>query len=273
MPYLVGISELAPQERDACLFVVKVLDAVQAEARNPDGRQGDVDVMLTLSGGRTAAFEVTNLSQEDALDLARLLQKVKYRWPVVGDWFWRIEVGSVADLDRLKLCYDEIIQICEAGAEPDPRRIEGGWPTHPNLRWLVRESSSEMTGFPNVPVRNLKRPMTEVVPRVGAGFVDDSLAGFAAGLARAFDTPHIQRHLGKLARTGADERHLFVSLPDTALPASVSSELLFKENVPPDPPVVPDYVTHLWLAPADSPRVLLWSRSEGWRSYPAGSRS
>ena len=112
--------------------------------------------------------------------------------------------------------------------------------------------------------------MTEVVPRVGAGFVDDSLAGFAAGLARAFDKPHIQRHLGKLARTGADERHLFVSLPDTALPASVSSELLFKENVPPDPPAVPDYVTHLWLAPAGSPRVLLVEPRRGLAQLSGG---
>ncbi len=255
------------------MLVVEVLDVEQAEAWDVDGRQNAVDVMLTLRDGRTAAFEVTNLGEEDALTLARLLEKIKYKWPVVGDWFWRIEVGSVADLDRLKLCYDEIIRICETAGEPDPRRIEGGWPTHPNVRWLVRESSSEMIGFPNIPATNLKRPMTEVVPRVGAGFVDESLSGFAAGLAKAFEKPHVQQHFDKLARSGADERHLFIPLHDSALPFSVSSELVFKETLPPDPPVVPDSVTHLWLAPAGSPRVLLWSRAEGWRNYPASLRS
>jgi hypothetical protein len=270
---LIGLSELDPQQRAACLLVVEALDVAQIEAWDVEGRQGDVDVMLTLSDGRTAAFEVTNLGEEDALDLARLLEKIKYKWPVVGDWFWRIEVGSVADLDRLKLCYDEIIRICEAAGEPHPRRIEGGWPTHPVLRWLVRESSSEMTGFPNIAVKNLKRPMTEVVPRVGAGFVEESLSGFAAGLAKAFEKPHIQKRFDKLARAGADERHLFIPLHDSALPFSVSSELMFKETLPPDPPVVPDSVTHLWLAPAGSPRLLLWSRAEGWRNYSASLRS
>ncbi len=260
------------QERAACLLVVQTLDVAQAEAWDVDHRHDAVDVMLNLRDGRTAAVEVTNLGQDDALALARLLEKIKYKWPVVGDWFWRIAVGSVADLDRLKLCYDEIVQICEAAGEPDPRRVEGGWPTHPNLRWLVRESSSEMTGFPNTPAKNLKRPMTEVVPRVGAGFADERLSGFAAGLAKAFEKPHIQEHFDKLARADADERHLFIALHDSALPVSVSSELMFKETLPPDPPVVPDSVTHLWLAPAGSPRVLLWSRADGWRSYSANVR-
>lgn len=250
-----------------------MLDVAQAEAWDVDGRQNAVDVMLTLRDGRLAAFEVTSLGVEDALELARLLEKIKYKWPVVGDWFWRIEVGSVVDLDRLKLCYDEIIRICEAAGESQPCQIEGGWPTHENLRWLVRESSSEMIGFPNIPAKNLKRPMTEVVPRVGAGFVDESLSGFAAGLAKAFEKPHIQQRFDNLASAGTDERHLFIPLHDSALPSSVSSELIFKETLPPDPPVVPDSVTHLWLAPAGSPRVLLWNRAEGWRNYSASLRA
>jgi hypothetical protein len=267
VPHLIGISELDPQKRDACLLVVQVLDAAQAEAFAVDGREGVVDALLTLGDGRTAAFEVTDLGQEDALDLARLLEKIKYRWPVVGEWFWRIEVGSVADLDRLKLCYDAIIRLCEAAGEPDPRRLDGGWSIRPDVRWLVRESSSAMIGFPKVLAENLKRPMTEVVPRVGAGFADGSLAGFAAGLAKAFEKPRIQAHFDKLARSRADERHLFIPLHDTALPAGVFSELMFKETLPPDPPAVPELLTHLWLAPAGSPRVLLWSRAGGWRNY------
>ena len=255
------------------MLVVQLLDVEQAEAWDVDGREDAVDAMLTLHDGRMAAFEVTELGEGDALDLARLLEKIKYRWPVVGDWFWRIEVGSVADLDRLKLCYDDIVHVCEAAGESHPRRIDGGWSTHPGLRWLVRESSSEMIGFPNILAKNLKRPMTEVVPRVGAGFLDESLSGLAAGLAKAFEKPHIQQHFDKLARSGADERHLFVPLHDSALPCSVSSELMFRETLPPDPPAVPASVTHLWLAPAGSRRVLLWSRAEGWRNYPASLRS
>jgi hypothetical protein len=78
-----------------------------------------------------------------------------------------------------------------------------------------------MIGFPNIPAKDLKNPVTEVVTEVGAGFVDDSLSGFAAALAKAFEKPHIQRHFDKLARAGADERHLFIPLHMPARSPSV----------------------------------------------------
>jgi hypothetical protein len=87
-----------------------------------------------------------------------------------------------------------------------------------------------MIGFPNIPAANLKSPMTEVVPQVGAGFVDESLSGFAAGLAKAFEKRHVQRHFDKLARASADEGHLFIPLHNSALPFSVSSETHVQGN-------------------------------------------
>jgi hypothetical protein len=71
----------------------------------------------------------------------------------------------------------------------------------------------------------------------------------------------------KLARADADERHLFVPLHDSALPFSISSELMFGDMLPPDPPPIPEYITHLWLAPAFSSRVLLWCKALGWRNF------
>jgi hypothetical protein len=44
------------------MIAVRTLEATRAEAWDVDGRQGAVDVMLTLNDGRTAAFEVTKLS-------------------------------------------------------------------------------------------------------------------------------------------------------------------------------------------------------------------
>lgn len=268
-PRLIRLDELDRQEKAACLLVVQVLDVAQAEAWDVDGRQGAVDVILTYRDGRSAALEVTNLGEDDAFDLARLLANIGYKWPAVGDWAWRVEVGSADDFTRLKKCYGRIARICEAAGEPYPYRLVGEPSLHPDLHWLVHESSSEMIGFPNIPVANLKSPMTNVVPQVGAGFVDESLSGFAAGLAKAFEKPHIQRHFDKLARASADERHLFIPLHNSALPFSVSSELMFKETLPPDPPEIPDTATHLWLAPDSSRRVLLWTKADGWRNFPA----
>ncbi|GAB7070394.1 hypothetical protein JCM12141A_46830 [Mycolicibacterium hodleri] len=108
-----------PQERAACLLAVDALSAVEAEAWDVDGRQGAVDVMITLGDGRRAAFEVTNLGDENALKLAMKLFKDR-TWPVPGDWFWTIDVGSLDDLKRLKGCYEDIIRFCESVGQPYP---------------------------------------------------------------------------------------------------------------------------------------------------------
>jgi hypothetical protein len=269
-PRLIRLDDLkTAQEKYACLLVAQVLDVAQAEAWDVDGRQGAVDVMLTYRDGRTAALEVTNLGEDDAFDIARPLKEVGYKWPAVADWFWRVEIGAAADLARLEGCYGTIARICEAAGQPHPERLVGEPSLHPDVHWLVHESSSEMVGFPSIAVANLNSPRTEVVPRVGGGFLDESLSGFADGLATAFEKPHIARHFKKLARAVADERHLFIPLHHSALPFSVSSELMFNDALPPDPPEIPDTITHLWLAPDSSGRVPVWTKADGWRNFPA----
>jgi hypothetical protein len=269
-PRLIGIDDMKdPQERAACLLAVRVLDAAEAEAWDVDGRQCAVDAILTLQDGRKAAFEVTNLAGEGALQLAMLLAKDRHKWPLPGDWWWSIEVGSVADLRRLKQCYENIIRICEQAGEPYPYKIASDPSAHEDLQWLVYESPSVMTGYPEQLARNMTDPGAMVVPMGGTGVVDESLSGFAAALNEAFERPHIQEHFEKLARSDADERHLFIPLHGSALPFGISSELVFEDTLPPEPPPVPDSVTHLWLAPGGSLRVLLWSREAGWRNFAA----
>jgi hypothetical protein len=255
------------QEQAACSIAVRVLDAVQAEAWDVDKRQGAVDVMLTLRDGRKAAFEVTNLATEAAIQLAVRLANDNYKWRVVGDWFWSIEVGSPGDLQPLKDRYENIIRICEHAGEPYPCEIAWEPSADPDLQWLA-QSGSVMTGYPERLAGDMTNPHVMVVPLAGGGAVDESLSGFADALRAAFKRPHIQKHFDKLANADADERHLFIPLHDSALPFSVSTELVFEDTLPPEAPPVPDSVTHLWLAPEGSRRVLLWSGAEGWRNFP-----
>jgi hypothetical protein len=74
-------------------------------------------------------------------------------------------------------------------------------------------------------------------------------------------------HFQKLGNANADERHLFIPLHTSALPFRISSVLMFDDALPSDSPPVPRHITHLWLAPEYSRRVLLWSQPEGWRNF------
>ncbi len=261
------LQGLSRQEREACLIAERSLGAV-ATAWDGQHRHGAVDAMLTLRDGRTAAFEVTNLAAKGALHTASLLARDNHKWPLPGKWFWTIEIGSPEDLRRLKKCYQKIILICEAAGVAHPERQLGWSPSaDPDLQWLVQESRSNIRGHPQQHVTHMKNPAALVVPASGGGFIDESMSGFAAELGAAFaKSPHIQSHFEKLARADADERHLFIALHDSALPFSITSGLAFGKALPPEPPPVPDYISHLWLAPAFSRRVLLWSREEGWRN-------
>jgi hypothetical protein len=259
------------QEKSACLLAVRVLEAAEAEAWDIPGRMGAVDAILTLQDGRRAAFEVTNLAAEGALQLAMLLAKDDHKWPLPGNWWWTIEVGSLDDLQRLKRCYENIVRICERAREPYPYQIAWEPSAHPDLQWLVYGSLSVMTGYPERLAKDMENPRAMVVPNAGGGVVDESLRGFADALSEAFKSPHIVLHFEKLARADADERHLFIPLHGSALPFSISSELVFEDTLPPEPPPLPDSVTHLWLAPERSRRVLLWGRDAGWRNFPTKS--
>jgi hypothetical protein len=225
--------------------------------------------MLTLKDGRKAAFEVTNLAGDGALEIARLLAKDRHRWSAPGQRFWSIEVAASSDRRRLEKCYEKIILMCEAAGIAYPDRLSW-WAesADPDLRWLVEDSQSIMTGYPGIPAKGLQQhPGVMVVSVSGGGVVDSSLSGFADELSTAFQAPHISSHFDKLAAADADERHLFIPLHPSALPFSSFSVLQFEDALPPEPPRIPDHVTHLWLAPESSQRVLIWSRADGWRNF------
>jgi hypothetical protein len=67
---------------------VRMLDAAGAEAWDINGRQGAVDAIRTLQDGRKAAFEVTNLAADGALETASLLARDNHKWPLPGNWHW-----------------------------------------------------------------------------------------------------------------------------------------------------------------------------------------
>lgn len=266
MERLKGLDE---QEMAACLIAEGALGAV-AIAWDVDKRQGAVDAMLTLADGRTAAFEVTNMAPRGALETSRSLAADNFKWSLPGKWWWTIEVGTPKHMRRLKRVYQNIILLCEAQNVTNPEQL--GWDPNadPDLQWLV-QSSCNMIGHPELgPEKG-----AHIVPLSDSGSVDDTLAGFSDALAAAFDAdPSIEKHFRKLENAQADERHFFVMLYTRVLPFAIFSVLMFDDPLPQEAPDLPAHISHLWLAPNFSKRVLLWSRSCGWKNiYPYSNQT
>ncbi|MFI9406347.1 hypothetical protein [Nocardia sp. NPDC052316] len=255
---------LSKQEQVACQIAERVLGAV-AEPWDVDGRNGAVDAMLALADGRRAAFEVTVLAAAGAIQTDALLYADDNSWPLPGAWTWTIRVGDPSDIPRLRNSYQNIALACEAaGVERPQELIWHRRTSDSDLRWLVEESTSQMFGHSTVPaVDGEKVRSAMLVPRGRGGAVDVSLEGLRGALQQAFGEHHLPRHIEKLSRADADERHLFIPIHFSALPFPVADGLRRGEAIPPEPPPLPEEITHLWLAPSFSRRVLLWSNT-GW---------
>ena len=108
----------------------------------------------------------------------------------------------------------------------------------------------------------------QVTPAGNGGMVDDSLSGLNDALADAFATGHLLDHVAKLVRTPADEKHLFAVVHQTDLRFEVASALMFGTMVPEGPAWLPAGISHLWLAPQFSNRVLLGTATGWFQAYP-----
>jgi hypothetical protein len=261
------MAGLSAQEKAACLIAEKVLGAV-ATPWDVHGRQGVVDAMLTLHDGRQAAFEVTALAAVGALQADALLGRDDFGWPSPGRWWWTVQVGSPRDLPRLRASYSRIALLCEAAGVTRPEQL---WRRHDDVDrdvvWLVEESTSDMCGHPGIPAvdgDNVRDTM--VMPAGRGGGVDHSLVGLKQALIEVFAEPPMPRHIEKLSRAEASERHLFVAVHRSALPFAVADALWAGAGIPPEAPLLPAALTHLWLAPALGRRVLLWT-SNGWEEH------
>ena len=122
-----------------------------------------------------------------------------------------------------------------------------------------------MHGQPDTPAQGYPIFLTTGVT---GGVVDEELSELNESIGALLDIEHVQRRMAKLARSGLDERHLFLLADDTSLPFSVAYTLIGRNDVvPADPLPLQDDLTHLWLMVLFSPRLLLADAS-GWRSVP-----
>ena len=207
--------------------------------------------MVTLTDGRTAAFEITAYDEDHAIHIDRLLAGDDNHWPVVGNWWWTIQVGSRSDVPRLKKSYARIVTLCEAAGMERPKQLWSRRPdVDPDIAWLVAESSSDMWGHSDVPAIEGDRVRDVMVTSTGrGGGVDTTLSGLQASLVEVFADAGVAKHLRKVADAEADERHLCLLLHRSALPFAIADGLWTGTSLPPEPPPLPEQVTHLWLMP------------------------
>ncbi len=242
--------------------IIRRVTGAQIELYDTAGRQGAVDGIGTYADGRQLAIEVTRVGDQSRMHVEGQLSRDGFEWPNPGAWSWSVTITDPADIEPLRARYVALIATCEARGIVRP-----DWQHHAvsaELEWLSK-SSVEMFGHPDLPTDEKCRAVSVMTKGVGGG-VDEELSGLLVALSDLFDGDHLRRKFSKLARHQADERHLFLGIDIDGVPFSVLDGLAFGSSLPPDPPPLPDPITHLWIAPRPGRRVLYWSPA-GWTQH------
>jgi hypothetical protein len=89
-----------------------------------------------------------------------------------------IKIGHPRDLPRLRNIFAKIVLLRESVGVNHPRRLPLAAIDN-DVRWLVRESSVQMRGYPNVPATDEHRMRRAMITQPGAGgFPDETLVSF-----------------------------------------------------------------------------------------------
>ena len=248
-------------------LVPRVLgDGVRAEPHDHSGRQGAVDFLLHYPDGRIAAMEVPSVAGDGMRQLYAHLAEHE-TLPNPGKWTWSATIDDPRDLPELLERCSRIVLYCEANGIAVPKHAYGHR-GNADIAWVIT-STADLYGTPSLPkwdVENGRERPLFLTPGGRGGSVDESLSRLAEAINELIAQDHVQRRIRKLDRSGHEEQHLFVVVDHTGLPFDVFYALTRGTISPPNAPILPGAVTHLWLLVTFTPHAILVT-AEGIRHF------
>ena len=247
-------------ERFAAETARRVL-GVDAELWDVWPRQGAYDVRLTYADGRNGAMEVTTYAAEGVPQLESLLSRDRFQWPQPAGarWRWRLRPATPRILPWLTQHYADLILICEQHGVTrpdllDPRLLPDGV--------YERALDADLIGDSSLPP---SQHGVDVLPPILGPVGDADITVVPAELDRILTLDTYAKRIHKVVNAGEAEAHLFLGLDLSAMQLAAADALAFSTALPP-PPIRTYGLTHLWLLPRFSRRVLLW-HGGGWTQH------
>jgi hypothetical protein len=246
------VGALSPQEQAAVEVAVRVL-GVRAET-------GSDGIVLVYPDGRQAAFVEATVGDQREFELAHLRRESDLRWRAPARWWWQITVSDVRFLARVRDVFPVAARACEAHDVVMPSLLPAMVKAQiPDLHWLIHTAPARLLGHADV----LDQPATvRLAPGPCAGDLDTVVPALEQWLA----TDQATRALAKLARSQADEWHLYLTVDYTGLAPNAFDALVRAAGLPSQQLQQPD-ISHLWVTPVFGRCVFLWSHRDGWSRH------
>jgi hypothetical protein len=248
--------------------------AISEHADGKGAPPGSPDALLTYPDGRVAPLETTIASRGTERHLADLLKRHGAFTDAPGQWGWSVQVASPEEFDRVVGIADHIMLLMESyGAgqlwDIDARRIA----RDVDAVWARDEAESIFSPHPNLKRKSDDHPLVYWSEQSSTAVWRDDGEALTEGIRLELLTPNSVRHLEKLLRYQADERHLFLLVGSSGATPAAHIALVGPENVPTEDPDLPEGVTDLWLHSGFGQTMVHWRRGTGWEllTVPGGT--
>lgn len=262
-----AMPELRPEEVFASRCIRRALGGVEVRQHDDGSEDGMFDLEVRRGDRPVAAVEVTMAADEPSIKLWRALDSGRRLIfdDLAGGWIVALRPEARA---REVLQYlPNLLRDLEAAEVHSvrPDGVHGGEFEHRAERLRIADLfQSAGTAYPGSVLLNVEQPQEKTTGCVAD--TGDAIAEWLGPWIRA----RRARKIGKLRRSGANERHLFVVLPgDADAPFAVTDLLLRRDGpLPTIPPDLPDGMTHVWVVSTwDSGHGMRWSPEDGWESF------
>ncbi|MEV7090273.1 hypothetical protein AB0O07_31065 [Streptomyces sp. NPDC093085] len=249
----------------ACLQ--QALPDVEVLVHDDGSRPGMHDFDLVREGLRFAALEVTAAADAASLELWKLINggATWIREELAGGWM--VSLAPTARAKRIRSELPRLLASLEAMGVPQISEVHS--PTEDLVERVERlgiiSAYQSPTDFPGSVYFTISLP-----PERSGGWVPDTGDAFSQWVSNWLSEPSQSDNLGKLRRSGAVERHLFLLLPGfTTAPFEALDPLMRPDGpLPTLPPQLPKEITHLWaMSSWNTGDGFRWSPSAGWTRF------
>lgn len=241
---------------------------IPVEQHDDGSRPGMHDLDIVYDDVTRAAVEVTAAADAASIELWNLMNGAHRRWQVEGlKGGWMVSLDPLARANRLRNELPSLLMQLERLEirQLRPRRHRDG-PFDAVGRDLgIVHASQGDTDYPG----SIYVTLSLLHERSG-GFVSESGDALASWIGEFLRDQDQHDVLGKLSRSGAEDRHAFVFLPGFSVAPFSASDLLMRDDapLPTASPQLPREVTHVWAVSTwTSGAGFRWSPSDGWTKF------
>ncbi|MDX8149523.1 hypothetical protein SK854_45890 [Lentzea sp. BCCO 10_0061] len=228
-----------PDEKFALAVVGKVLD-VLVEEYDVNGRQADVDALLRYPDGRIAALEVSSLGPVEEARIMNVLDKQGHKRTIAGlSQCWMTWVPRDFSPRKFHLL-DQTLLHCEDRGYTDLKNAVETSTTAAELFDLGVGGVATKEPVTGVPI-------VWVITAPIGGFTGTGGLDLPDLVNAALLDEKLQGKIEKLAASGHEERHLFLSVRPQAFSFAAYDNLCFGGPLPTEAPQLPEELSQLWL--------------------------